>query len=85
VHTDVKKLGVIRAGGRWWAHGRGSAEAVSARNAPGVGHDYLHVCINDYSRLAYAELLPDETGAPCAAFMPAPGASWPTMASPSSG
>ncbi len=69
VHTDVKKIGVIRQGGGWWAHGRNSKQAAAARNAPRVGYDYLHVCIDDHSRLAYAEVLPDETGKTCAAFI----------------
>jgi transposase InsO family protein len=69
VHTDVKKLGKIREGGGWWAHGRDSAQSAASRNAPRVGYDYLHVCVDDHSRLAYAEVLPDETGATCAAFI----------------
>jgi transposase InsO family protein len=69
VHTDVKKLGVIRQGGGWWAHGRDSTQSAAARRGPRVGYDYLHVCIDDYSRLAYAEVLPDETGSTCAGFI----------------
>jgi transposase InsO family protein len=69
VHTDVKKLGAIRPGGGWWAHGRGSAQDKAARGGPRVGYDYLHVCVDDYSRLTYAEVLPDETGLSCAAFI----------------
>jgi transposase InsO family protein len=69
VHTDVKKLGRIRDGGGWWAHGRGSAQSVAARTGPRVGYDYLHVCVDDHSRLAYAEVLPDETGTTCAGFI----------------
>lgn len=68
-HTDVKKLGVIREGGGWWAHGRGSTQAAAARKAPRVGYDYLHVCVDDHSRLLYAEVLPGETGAICAEFI----------------
>jgi transposase InsO family protein len=69
VHTDVKKLGIIRDGGGWWAHGRDSAQSAAARKGPRVGYDYLHVCIDDHSRLAYAEVLPDETGLTCAGFI----------------
>ena len=69
VHTDVKKLGVIRDGGGWWAHGRGSAQHKATKKGPRVGYDYPHVCIDDHSRLAYAEVLPDEKGATCAAFI----------------
>lgn len=38
VHTDVKKLGRIRAGGGWWAHGRDSRQAVTSRNAFAYRH-----------------------------------------------
>ena len=69
VHVDVKKLGAIRPGGGWWAHGRGSAQDKNAHRGPKVGYDYLHVCIDDHSRLAYAEVLPDEKGATCAGFL----------------
>jgi transposase InsO family protein len=69
VHIDVKKLGRIRDGGGWWAHGRGSPQSAASRSAPRVGYDHLHVCVDDHSRLAYAEVLPDETGATCAAFI----------------
>ena len=69
VHTDVKKLGGIRQGGGWWVHGRGSTQSAAARSGPRVGYDYLHVCIDDHSRLAYAEVLPDEKGATCAGFI----------------
>lgn len=74
VHTDVKKLGKIRDGGGWWAHGRGSAQHNASKNVPRVGYAYLHVCVDDHSRLAYAEVLPDETGATCAGFITRAGA-----------
>ena len=35
----------------------------------GVGWDYVHVAIDDASRVAYAEVLRDETGETSAAFM----------------
>ncbi len=73
VHVDVKKLGVIRAGGGWRAHGRGSAADIDRRreNRAGrrVGFDYVHCAIDDHTRLAYAEIHPDETAATCAAFL----------------
>jgi transposase InsO family protein len=71
VHVDVKKLGKIRDGGGWWAHGRGSAQdKANHRSAAGkAGYDYLHVCIDDHSRLLYAEVLPDEKGQTCAEFL----------------
>jgi transposase InsO family protein len=64
VHMDVKKLGRIPDGGGWKAHGR--REEVRGR---GVGYDYVHSLIDDHSRLAYSEILPDEKGTTCAAFL----------------
>lgn len=64
VHVDVKKLGRIPDGGGWRAHGR--SEQVRGR---GIGYDYVHVCIDDHTRLGYAEVLPDEKGATAAAFL----------------
>jgi transposase InsO family protein len=63
VHIDVKKLGRIPDGGGWRAHGR--SEEVRGR---GLGYDYVHAAVDDHSRLAYAEILHDETGPTCASF-----------------
>ncbi|MFW6193568.1 MAG: IS481 family transposase [Gemmatimonadota bacterium] len=53
LHLDIKKLGRIgRVGHR--IHGD------RRRRARGVGWEYLHVCVDDASRVAYAEILPDE-------------------------
>ena len=35
----------------------------------GIGWEYVHVCVDDCSRLAYVEVLPDERGVTVAAFM----------------
>jgi transposase InsO family protein len=79
VHVDVKKLGVIRPGGGWRAHGRGSAQGNHSRNEQlagrRVGYDYVHCAIDDHTRLAYAEIHPDETAATCARFLRA-AAAW---------
>jgi transposase InsO family protein len=64
VHVDVKKLGRIPDGGGWKAHGR--SEEVRSR---GIGYDYVHSMVDDHSRLAYSEILPDEQGATCAGFI----------------
>ena len=64
VHLDVKKLGRIPDGGGWRAHGR--SEQVKGR---GIGYDYVHVAIDDYTRIGYAEVLPDEKGATAAGFL----------------
>jgi transposase InsO family protein len=36
---------------------------------PKIGYDYVHSLVDDYSRLAYSEILTDETGTTCAAFL----------------
>ena len=64
LHVDVKKLGRVPDGGGWRVHGR--REEVRGR---GLGWDYVHVAIDDHTRLAYAEVLPDERVATCAGFL----------------
>lgn len=67
VHMDVKKIGRIRDGGGWRAHGRENREEHYDRSTR-VGYDYVHSMVDDHSRLAYSEVLPNEKGATCAAF-----------------
>ena len=68
VHMDVKKLGRIPDGGGWRAHGR-AAGSTSRDRATRAGYDYVHSLVDDHSRLAYSEVLPDEKGTTCAAFL----------------
>ena len=61
VHLDIKPLGrILRVGHRIHPHQRGSV---------GAGWEYVHVAVDDYSRAAYVEVLPDQTGATTAAFL----------------
>jgi transposase InsO family protein len=69
VHVDVKKLGRLRDGGGWRVLGRDSAQHRATRTAPRVGYDYVHCAIDDHTRLAYAEIHPDETAPTCAGFL----------------
>jgi transposase len=69
LHVDVKKLGRLRDGGGWRVHGRDSDQSRAARSTPRVGFDYVHAAIDDHTRLAYAEIHPDETAATCAGFL----------------
>lgn len=78
VHVDIKKLGKIPDGGGWRAHGRGSTQdhragaardrAARAGASPSRGYLYLHHAVDDHSRLAYSEILPDERKETAAAF-----------------
>ena len=74
VHVDVKKLGRIPDGGGWRAWGRQMSRTEAKKNAR-PGFDYVHSVVDDHSRLAYSEILPDETGDTCAGFM-ARAAAW---------
>jgi len=73
VHVDVKKLGAIRPGGGWRAAGRDSwqARAAKADQSRGrrVGYDFVHCAIDDRTRIAYAEIHPDERADTCAGFL----------------
>ena len=68
VHMDVKKIGRIPDGGGWRAHGRGAGSIQRDRSSR-VGFDYVHSLVDDHSRLAYSEVLGDERGPTCAAFL----------------
>jgi transposase InsO family protein len=64
VHVDIKKLGSIPDGGGHKALGR----AQGRRNRAQAGYAYLHNAVDDHSRLAYTEILPDERKETAAAF-----------------
>jgi len=68
VHVDVKKIGRIPPGGGWRAHGRAAGDTAAHKKAK-TGFDYVHSAVDDHSRLAYSELLPDEKGPTCGAFI----------------
>jgi transposase InsO family protein len=75
VHLDVKKLGRIvgGAGKRWrdngYQHYTGSYTDAAGRVHAKAGWEYVHIAVDDYSRLAYAEVLPDEKAATAAGFL----------------
>ncbi|MGY1725324.1 IS481 family transposase [Blastococcus sp. SYSU DS0533] len=72
VHMDVKKLARIPDGGGWRAQGRLAVTADrtrAQRSGRRLGYDYVHSLVDDHSRLAYSEILPDEKGTTCAAFL----------------
>ena len=79
VHVDVKKLGNIPGGGGWRIHGKARGNRNRHTASPGrnpvLGYGYLHTALDDHSRLAYTEILPDETKDTAAAFL-ARAAAW---------
>ena len=62
LHVDIKPLGRIGQVGHR-IHGD------RRRHARGVGWEYVHVAIDDHSRVAYVEVLADQLGTTCAAFL----------------
>jgi transposase InsO family protein len=75
IHVDVKKLGRIQGGaGKRVRDGRRQHYNPRRRDAAGVdrntvGWDFVHVAIDDATRLAYAEVLSDEKATTAIAFL----------------
>ena len=77
VHVDVKKQGRIPDGGGWRIHGkgkgtprlRGQRPHANRDGNPKLGYDYLHIAVDDRSRIAYVEAHRDERKETAAAFM----------------
>jgi transposase InsO family protein len=67
VHVDVKKLGKVPPGGGHKVRGR-AATAAEKKRRTRIGFAYVHSAVDDHSRLAYSEVLPDETGPTSADF-----------------
>ena len=72
LHIDVKKLGRIErgAGHRMTGKRRHNRERISnGQRRTTVGWEFVHICVDDYSRLAHAQVLPDEKTASAIAFL----------------
>jgi transposase InsO family protein len=75
IHIDVKKLGRIERGaGKRWRDGRKKHYTPRRRDAAGVdrntvGWEYVHVCVDDATRMAYVEVLADEQAKTAVAFL----------------
>ncbi len=74
VHIDVKKLGRIHGGAGkrisgTRVHFNSTFTDAAGRVRKTVGWEYVHVAVDDYSRLAYAEVLSDEKAVTIAGFL----------------
>jgi transposase InsO family protein len=74
VHVDVKKLARIQGGAGWRV--RGGVQHYNrtfiderGHKRKTVGFEYVHIAIDDFSRLAYAEVLPDEKALTASGFL----------------
>jgi len=64
IHIDIKKLGKFNRIGH-----RITGDRNGQSNARGVGWEYVHLAIDDHSRVAYSEILPDEKRGSCLRFL----------------
>ena len=62
IHLDIKRLGRFHQAGHR-VHGD------RQRCSPGAGWEYVHVAVDDHTRLAYVEVLPEQGGPACRAFL----------------
>jgi transposase InsO family protein len=74
VHIDVKKLGRIEGGAGWRVRDRRQHYNRTHTDAAGrrrhtVGWEYVHIAVDDHSRLAYTEVLGDEKATTAIAFL----------------
>lgn len=75
IHVDVKKLGRIQGGAGKRVRGahrspynRQEKDRAGVRRNT-VGWEFVHVCVDDATRLAYVEVLADEKGVTAAGFL----------------
>ena len=65
LHIDIKKLGKLRGG----AGHRITGKRSGLHRNRGIGWEYVHVCVDDATRLAYVEVLSDETALTAIGFL----------------
>jgi transposase InsO family protein len=64
IHIDIKKLGRFRRPGH-----RATGRGVPGWGSKGAGWECCHVAVDDTSRVAYVEILPDQTAKTCVEFL----------------
>ena len=64
IHIDIKKLGRFDRIGH-----RITGDRTGQSNARGIGWEFVHVCIDDNSRIAFSQVLPDEKKESAVAFL----------------
>jgi transposase InsO family protein len=66
IHIDIKKLGKFNRIGH-----RITGDRTGQSNARGIGWEFVHVCIDDASRIAFSQVMKDEKKASAVAFLKA--------------
>ena len=66
IHIDIKKLGRFNRVGH-----RITGDRTGQSNSRGIGWEFVHVCVDDHSRLGFAEVMTDEKKASAITFLKA--------------
>jgi transposase InsO family protein len=66
IHIDIKKLGKFNQIGH-----RITGDRTGQSKSRGIGWEYVHVCIDDHSRISFAEIKPDQKQRSAVAFLKA--------------
>jgi len=66
IHIDIKKLGRFDRIGH-----RITGDRTGQSNSRGIGWEFVHVCIDDHSRVAFSQILPDEKAGSAVSFLKA--------------
>ena len=66
IHLDIKKLGRFERVGH-----RITGDRTGQSNSRGIGWEFVHVCIDDASRIAFSQIFPDEKKESAVAFLKA--------------
>ena len=74
IHIDIKKLGRFEQIGH-----RVTGDRTGQSNGRGAGWEYAHVCIDDASRVAFSQTLPNEKKESAVAFLKAAVASYASL------
>jgi len=69
VHVDVKKLGRISGGAGHRVTGDRRKQGSSDHSARATGWEFVHVCVDDATRLVYVEVLDDEKAVTAVGFL----------------
>ena len=69
IHIDIKMLGRIEEIRHRITKDRAGQSAPRSRKESGKGWEYLHLAVDDHSRLANFQILPDETRRSCLQFL----------------
>ena len=66
IHIDIKKLGRFNQVGH-----RITGDRTSQRTGRNKGWEFVHVCVDDHSRIAFTQIMPDEKAVSATAFLKA--------------